>query len=705
MGWGMTRLILPASTEPYQLWLAPWFGLIVADISTVWLSRLGFGTNESVYLITLLGVVLLAFCKFRKVPLFVSLRKFDGIIALGSLIALFLALAPLFTENPFPTTLSLENADPPIYAIVADFLKSHNIKQSLLFDPEHPSTDLIIKMLYPGNRTGCWLIFGLIASRFNLQTYQIFTITLAVFFALTPPLITIFTWVVTKQRFAALLALTISVFNVNLLFFNYHGFAAQILAQGCLILAYLCFYLAEGKDEPFYYYLLALGLSISSLFTLYPEITIFFLVPLTFYCLLKLINTNNKAVQKIALIKNIFVTFFVTTLIDPYGIWHGIKFLLASSTQNDVKMTIPRWAFPVDMIGLISIHSDKKYSIYLLLISSVLVTGLIILGLFNFGNKTFALSIFTFSLATLLWFRLIREYPYAYYKVTGFLLFAVIITFSVGLGSVVVWCSSKLGEISLQFITLWMVVIFSIIAILPMFQQMIATPFRVTPELVSLSEVPIIAKKRKIYIGTYRAWEQLWASIFLNKNRIAFLNLDPYDQPLTSKIEKDSLILVTASDWENRFFANNKDKVIWENSHYVVATTEEDRVTIKLGKNWWPLEKWWGKGLKRKTFRWMNQDATIEIKNQESRSLKVALNFNFFPILPKTTLDIYLNGNIISSINIIPGLNIYPISCQLKSGENQMRFHIREGTVAIPGDPRKIALGVNGIPLATIEPQ
>jgi hypothetical protein len=43
MGWGMTRLILPASTEPYQLWLAPWFGLIVADISTVWLSRLGFG--------------------------------------------------------------------------------------------------------------------------------------------------------------------------------------------------------------------------------------------------------------------------------------------------------------------------------------------------------------------------------------------------------------------------------------------------------------------------------------------------------------------------------------------------------------------------------------------------------------------------------------------------------------------------------------
>ena len=712
MGWGITRLILPASTSPYQFWLAPWFGLIVTDISAVWLSRLGLGTNESVYLVTLLGVVLLVFCKFCKVPLSVPWKKFDGILALGSLIALFLALAPLFPENPFPTTISLENADPPFYAIVADFLKSHSIKQSPLFDPEHPSNDLIRKMLYPGNRTGCWLVFGLIASRFNLQTYQIFTITLGVFFALTPPLITIFTWVVTKRPFAALLSLTISVFNVNLLFFNYHGFAAQILAQGCLILAYLCFYLAEREDERFHYYLLALGLSISSLFTLYPEITIFLFVPLTFYCLLKIINTKNKALKKIALIKNILITFIVTTLIDPYGIWHGTKYLLAASTQNDVNMRIPRWAFPVDMIGFISIHSHKNYSIYLLLIASVLVTGLIILGLFNLGNKTFFLSIFTFSLAILLWFRVIREYPYAYYKATGFLLFAVIITFSVGLGSVVVWCSSKLGEISLQFITLWMVVIFSIIAILPMFQQMMATPFRVTPELVSLSEVPIIAKKRKIYIGTYDTWQQLWASIFLNKSRMAFLNLDPHNHPLNSEIEKDSLLLVPASDWENQFFINKKDKLIWKNDRYVIATTEEHRVTIKAGKNWWPLEKWWGKGNKTKTFRWMNQDATIEIKNKESSYLKVALNLNFFPIMSKTTLDMYLNGDIIKTLNINPGLNLYSVSCKLRPGENQILFHIREGTVTVPGDPRKIALGVNGIalgingiPFATIKPQ
>lgn len=705
MGWGMTRLILPASTIPYQFWLAPWFGLIVADISTVGLSRLGIETNKSVYLVTLLGVVLLAFCKFRKVPLLVPLQKFDGIIALGSLIALFLALAPLFTENPFPTTLSLENADPPIYAMVADFLKSHNIKQSPLFDPEHPSTGLIASMLYPGNRTGCWLVFALIASRFNLQTYQIFTITLGVFFALTPPLITIFTWVVTKRRFAALLALTISVFNVNLLFFNYHGFAAQILAQGCLILAYLCFYLAEREDEPFHYYLLALGLSTSSLFTLYPEITIFFFVPLTFYCLLKLINTKNKAAQKIDLIKNIFVTFIVTILIDPYGIWYGIKFLLVASTQNDVKMRIPRWAFPVDMIGLISIHSEKNHSFYLLFIASLVVTGLVIVGLFNWGNKTFPLSILTFSLTILLWLRLIRRYPYGYYKATGLLLFAIIIAFSVGLASVVVWRSSKLGELSLQFITLLMVGIFSTIAILPMFQQMMATPFSVTPELVSLSEVPIIAKKRKIYIGTPSAWEQLWASIFLNESRIAFLNLDPHDHPLTSKIEKDGLLLITANDWGNRFFINNKDKLIWENYSYVIATTEEDRVTFKSGVNWWPLEKWWGKGAKNKTFRWMNQDATIEIKNKENSSLKVALSFKFFPIMPKTTLDIYLNGDILETLKINPGLNTYSISCQLKSGENQMLFHVREGTVAAPGDPRKISLGVNGIPFATIKPQ
>lgn len=299
MGWGATRLILPESTRSYQFWIAPWFGLIVADISVVWLSRLGMGTNWSIYLVTLLGIGLLVFCKFFNVSLSMPLQKFDAIIALGSLLALFLALSPLLAINPEPTTISLRNHDPIIYATTGDFLKLHGINQRPKIDLEYPSTLMISAALEPGHRPGCWLVLGLIASLFQLKTYEIFTISLSVFFALTPSLITIFTWVLAKHYLGAIIALTLSVFNVNLLYFNYHGFASQVLAQGCMILVFLWIYLGERGDEPDKSYLLPFGVTLSSLFTLYPEMGVFCIVQVVFYMAFKLIQKNNQIISSL----------------------------------------------------------------------------------------------------------------------------------------------------------------------------------------------------------------------------------------------------------------------------------------------------------------------------------------------------------------------------------------------------------------------
>lgn len=693
MGWGATRLILPESTRPYQFWIAPWFGLIFVDISVVWFSRLGLETDRSVYLITLLGISLLFLCKLCKVPLLVPLQKFDAIIALGSLIALFLALYPLSAVHSVPTTISLVNADPPLYAIVADYLRSHNINQSPLFNPEHPSTGLITKMLFPGNRTGCWLVLALLASRFNLQTYQIFTITLGVFFALTPPLITIFTWMVTKHRFAAMIALTLSVLNINLLFFYYHGFAAQILAQGCLILAFLWLYLAERGVEPHYYYLFPLGLSISSLFTLYPEMGIFFIMPLALYIGLKLTHKN---VKKTNLIINFVLVFAVTALIDPYGFWRGFKYLVIVGSQG-ADLAIPRWAFPVDMVGMLSIHSGQNYPNLFLLVSSLLILSIIALGFYNWENKPFILSIFICFGGGLVWLRLVREFSYGYYKLIGFFSFAIIIAFSVGLASVVILGHSRFGEYALQFVTLCILGIFSLMAILPTFHTMVDKHLGVTPELASLSEVPTIAKKRRVYLDTPIVWEQLWASSFLEKSRIAFLKLDPYDAPTTAfpVIEKGGLLL-THNNTDNSFLINT-DHLPWHNDRYLLTVSGENKISVQLGENWWGLEKWWGDKSDSKGLRWINQDAIIEIKNNESRTLTALLRLKLFPILPKTTLDLYLNNVLIDTLEIKLGLNFYSIYSKLKSGNNQLRFHVREGTIQAPNDPRKISMGVNAI--------
>jgi hypothetical protein len=699
MGWGATRLILPESTRPYQFWIAPWFGLIITDISVVWFSRLGRATEQSVYLVTLLGIALLALCKFRKVSLSVPRQKFDAIIALGSFVGLFLALAPLLAINPAPTTVSLGGSDPALYAIAGDFLRSHNINQPPPLNPNHIATLPVIEALAPGHRTGCWLVFALLASRFNLHTYQIFSLTLGVFFALTPALITIFTWVVTKQRFPALIALTLSVLNVNLLFFNYHGYAGQVLAQGCLILAFLLLYLAEQGDEPFKYYLLPLGLSISSLFTLYPEMGVFFLLPFALYLVLKLTQKNNK---KINFLKNFALVLAIGVLIDPISFWHGLKYVLLES-QQPAGWSMPRWAFPVDMVGLLSIHSGQNYPIVLILVASLLVLAAIAYGLYSLHNTTFWLALLTFGVGILLWLSLIRRFSYGYYKASGFLTFVIIIAFSVGLASFIIKRSSRFNELWSHFFTICIVGLFSALATLPTFQTMVASHLRVTPELANLSEVSIIAQQRKVYLDTPSPWEQLWASNFLQESRINFYHLDPYAQPLryssSSAVERGGLLLTR--NWDQRFLST--DKLLWKNSAYFLIAVGEtkkvsaiNKLSAKLGKNWWDIEKWWGDQSNPESFRWMNQDGTIDIESSWFQPLQAVLQLRFVPALPKTTVDVYLNNSLIETLEVKSNLKVYSIICKLKPGNNQLRFHVREGTFQPPNDYRKIALGLIG---------
>jgi hypothetical protein len=704
MGWGATRLLLPESTRPYQFWIVPWFGLIVCDISVVWLSRLGRATDQSVYLVFLLGIGLLVLCKFRKVPLSIPLQRLDGILAIGSLVALFLALSPLFAVNPAPTTISLGGSDPALYAITGDFLRSHNINQPPPLDADRVATFPVIEALAPGHRTGCWLVIALLASQFNLRAYEIFTLLLGVFFALTPSLITISTWIVTKRRFAAMIALTLGVLNVNLLFFNYHGYAAQVLAQGCLILAFLLLYLAERGEEPYKNYLLPLGLSTSSLFTLYPEMGIFFIVPFAFYVALKLIH--NKSVHKLNSVKNLALVLAITVLIDPLSFWNGIKFVFSAS-QKPAGWEMPRWAFPVDMIGLSSIHSSETYSIIFLVVASLLVVGLIACGLYSLDNKSLGISILTFALAVLLWFRVARGFSYGYYKVIGFLTFAIIIAFAGGLAWIISRCSSRFSEGWLQFITLCSAGLFSAMAVWPMSQTMISNHMRVTPELANLSEVAVIAKKRKVYLDTPSPWEQLWASNFLQESRISFHHLEPYYyQPLrydsSFAVEKGGLLLTR--NWDERFMST--DKLLWNNSAYSLIAVGENtkkigendisKLRAKLGKNWWGREKWWGEQSNSEGFHWMNQDGTIEIENSWNKPIKAALKLKFIPILPKTTVDVYLNSILIKTLEVKKEPNFYLIDCQLKPGSNQLLFHVREGTFQPPKDSRTIALGLIG---------
>ncbi len=184
MGWGLTRMLLRRRILSYQLWLAPWFGLMLAVIPMLWLSRYGVSVGSALYPVTMLGLLFAGVCILARVPVFAPLVRLDGWLAAGALATLGLALYPMLFIADAPTTISLGNNDPALYAAAADFLKSHSAAALPPPDTLHPGTLLVARLLSPGHRPGTFLVLSLFDYLFHAPTWRVFSVLLAVFLAL-----------------------------------------------------------------------------------------------------------------------------------------------------------------------------------------------------------------------------------------------------------------------------------------------------------------------------------------------------------------------------------------------------------------------------------------------------------------------------------------------------------------------------------------
>src|ERR1035437_8301336 len=104
LGWGPTRLVFRHRAIPHQLWLAPWFGLMLVEIPAVWMSRYGVGTEPILYAMTILAVVLIGASRLAGISLFAPLDQFDAWLPAGALVTLSFALYPMFVISYARTT-------------------------------------------------------------------------------------------------------------------------------------------------------------------------------------------------------------------------------------------------------------------------------------------------------------------------------------------------------------------------------------------------------------------------------------------------------------------------------------------------------------------------------------------------------------------------------------------------------------------------
>ena len=705
MGWGASLLILPSTLRPYQFWIAPWVGLIVVDISTVWLSRIGIGTEKSVYMVCLLGVGLLCFCKYRKVKLTPQFRFIDVVFAGAALVALTLALSPLIAVDGLPTTISLGNNDPQLYALLGDFLKESSIYQKPLLQLDRPNSYMTTYMLAPGTRPGAWLLYSTISSLLNFRTHEIFTISLGVFFALTPPLVGTFTQHVTSSVFPVLCASIISALNVNLLFFNYHGFGAQIPAQGLLILAFLLLYSIDFNAHQSRKTIISLALCLSTLSTLYIELIPFFVLPLLLYFSLLLLRRSNgrfQLVKKISIF--LLCVTFITVLVDPLGFYEGFQWL-RTVYKVEAGWSMIRWAFPADMVGLFSVYSPTDFPSYLPYLVSFPVSLVVFVTIFRLKQKEFWISLLLFTVAILIWLGLFRSYSYGYHKASAFLNFIIIIVFSLGLGKISIMLERFLRRKHLillaQFAFLGILSTSLWNAVFPMFMTMSSSDgsHSVDSSLVQLADLPI-GQEEIIYIDDdIGLWEQLWAAKFLGDRPMIFQAPNAYygGDKLVSKAAPSDALLLTLSGKLISNISDVGEKIIWKNDDFILQEGfSNNQVEVSLGKKWYGAEKSWLKEAGSDQFHWLKQNATLKIRRKSPDQTRVSLSIQFVPLLPKTTVDLYLDKKILQTLDV-DSAKYYDFVVPLIRKEEILRIHVREGSIVPPKDTRKISIGVNSI--------
>jgi hypothetical protein len=565
LGWGLTRLLLRRRIISYQMWLAPWFGLMLAVILLCWLSRLGMSTERALYVITMLSALLALLCLVRRRSLFVRSNRFDGWLAAGALATLAIALYPMLSVPNAPSTMSLGNNDPALYAVVSDYLRSHSVAHLPPSDAQHPTTVLIRSLLSPGHRPGTFLVLSLFDCLFHAPSYRVFSVVLAVLLALTTPLVAIFAHLVTGERSCGKIALSLSFANVNFLYCYYEGFAAQILVLGCIIATFIIVLVDERQKSPPRSHSIAVGLAMIAMIMLVPEGAIFFIFPYIL-CAAMLGVSGARSPQQLA--GRYGPAVAVVVVAGMFPLWEGALWLRHISTIQ-FGWEIPHWALPIHIVGLMSAVGRLHHSILITGGLSVPILAAICWGLSRSRKRLLLAVMIGVNVAILFYFGAVRHYSYAYYKAGVMASFVFIAAFSAGLP---VQLYRHLA------LTCGALTILSFIICRPTITGMARLPLAVTPELSALSEIPpLIFRGDVISVDQLKLWDQLWASEFMPD--VAITAHDTLFSRLTP-----TLILRSRGLGQGTHPLQGDSDVLWANDQYLLIKADHSRSLAAHGR-------------------------------------------------------------------------------------------------------------------------
>ena len=568
LGWGLTRIALPRTLSQYRAWFAPWIGMMLAAVLGVQLSRLGMGASAAIYLITVVGAGLGAWSALLK-PRSLPTRSIPRTaFVFACLVTLLLALYPLLYLHNGPTTVSLGNNDPAAYAAIARFLELGSIRRPPVCNVSRPLTCMFHEVIVSNQRPGTFLLISLFAALFHTQTYEIFTVLLAVVLAVTPPVVGIFVRVVSGNRFAALVALLMSALSVNQLYFFYYGFAGQIFCEGCLIIAFILLWKTEDDQKHWSSYALMLGLTICAMLELYQEDVPLFVIPCGVYCVIQLLIAKT---PRWRLVCRYAMPVGIAFALDPFAFWYGLVWLYGIRAVGG-GWPMPRWALPADIVGLMNCYLPGP-SERVAAITSIPVACLALWGFLYWRKPRLTLSVTSVALALLLYVYGIRHFSYAYHKLAANLSFLLIGAFATGVARAVKGRAGFLVRRYAAGAALTLLAAGCFLTAIPLIAEMKRAELSVSPDLVELAAIKQLAGNHSIRLVEERWWQQLWAVYFLDP--VPTLPDNPsgyFGIPTGPPASPNVLILVSKSPdaSSTKYFSLPQRRVLWQNSTYLL---------------------------------------------------------------------------------------------------------------------------------------
>ncbi len=563
LGYGLCIFLLPKSLNRFAFWLSPWCTIVTIIFFGVYAGLIGFTVTQWAPLFVIF-LSLLSFKAFESKGFKpISFSKKNIFIILIILFITILNLSPLFLQQKFLTTISMGNTDARAYAIVPDYLKTHSLIEGLQTTVS-PSVENLIQF---GYRWGPSVLTSFFLTVFNLMGYQFITIFQAILYSITIPLVIILWKLLYKDsKYGTILSLFIVGLNVNILYFLYHNFFAQLIFMGINLLTIIFLLLYETRKSD-----IVIAVTLSALFFSYSESAVFILFPMAIIAITKL--------QKLKEFKDTLISYgrimFFTFLFGSFSILHAFKFIIGFRVQDFYKpigwqvfrVKIP-FANPFEALGLYSIHSFEPIFMPLAILISIFVVFIIYIGLTKSKGKDIVSGFMIVYLIFFVIFAFIKPNFWAYNRAVSYAIPLIAVLFVGGILDILK--NRNFLKLAVFLSLIGLVILNSY----KLNKKYYLTNLAVDKGLISLKEVPLGSYGSSIYTENViqninPIWDELWIEYFLEP-RLNIIN-SVEAQKLNKKISDGDLIIISKT---SRYTPQTKvllSKKIWENSYFKIG--------------------------------------------------------------------------------------------------------------------------------------